>query len=229
MRSDFVANASHELRTPLAAVSGFIETLQGPAKDDAQARERFLGIMSEQARRMRRLIDDLLSLSRAEMKAHLRPEQSVDLREVLARVTTTLGPLAAASRVDLRQTVPDAPLTVRGEGDELAQVFSNLIENAIKYGGEDKAVTLVCGTVPGPDGRALPSVTVTDEGPGIPPEHLPRLTERFYRVDVASSRSKQGTGLGLAIVKHILTRHRARLTIASPPGAGATFIVTFDE
>jgi two-component system phosphate regulon sensor histidine kinase PhoR len=223
MRADFVANASHEMRTPLAAVSGFIETLQGPAKDDAVARERFLAIMSDQARRMRRLIDDLLSLSRIEMRAHLRPSETVDLAEILGRVASSLAPIARDSDVTIDLDLKEPPLKVRGDADELAQVFSNLIENAIKYGGSGKTVT-VRATRPEPSAIC---VSVIDQGPGIAAEHLPRLTERFYRVDVATSRSKQGTGLGLAIVKHIVTRHRARLAIASTLGEGATFAVTF--
>jgi two-component system phosphate regulon sensor histidine kinase PhoR len=221
MRADFVANASHELRTPLAAVSGFIETLQGPARDDPAARERFLAIMSDQARRMRRLIDDLLSLSRIEMRAHLRPADTVDLAEILPRVVSALAPIAGDVSLDLDVAGP--PLPLRGDADELAQVFSNLIENAIKYGGAGKTVTVRAGRA----AAGAIVVSVADQGPGIAAEHLPRLTERFYRADIASSRAKQGTGLGLAIVKHILARHRARLSIASPPGEGATFTVTF--
>lgn len=223
MRADFVANASHEMRTPLAAVSGFIETLQGPAKDDPVARERFLAIMSDQARRMRRLIDDLLSLSRIEMRAHLRPSETIDLVEIVQRVASSLAPIARDADVALDLDLADTPLKVRGDADELAQVFSNLIENAIKYGGTGKTVTVRAQR--GEAGAV--AVSVADQGPGIAAEHLPRLTERFYRVDVATSRSKQGTGLGLAIVKHIVTRHRARLAIASTPGEGATFTVTF--
>jgi two-component system phosphate regulon sensor histidine kinase PhoR len=212
------------MRTPLAAVSGFIETLQGPARDDPAARERFLAIMGDQTRRMRRLIDDLLSLSRVEMRAHVRPSETVDLAEIVARVVTALAPIARDQDVTLVLEGADAPLRLRGDADELAQVFSNLVENAIKYGGPGKTVTVRATQADGPE--APISVAVADEGPGIAAEHLPRLTERFYRVDVASSRSKQGTGLGLAIVKHIVTRHRGKLTITSSPGAGATFTVT---
>jgi two-component system phosphate regulon sensor histidine kinase PhoR len=229
MRSDFVANASHELRTPLAAVSGFIETLQGPAREDPVARDRFLAIMSEQARRMRRLIDDLLSLSRIEMKAHMRPTELVDVGEILRRVGAALAPLMADAHVVLDLDIAEGPLSVRGEGDELAQVLSNLIENAVKYGGDDKTVTARVMRIEDGDGCGLIEVSVSDQGPGIAPEHVPRLTERFYRVDVASSRAKQGTGLGLAIVKHIVTRHRGRLAISSRPGEGATFSVTLPE
>ncbi|MEJ1157102.1 ATP-binding protein [Prosthecomicrobium sp. N25] len=229
MRVDFVANASHELRTPLAALSGFIETLQGPARNDPAARERFLAVMAEQARRMRRLIDDLLSLSRIEMKAHVRPDTPVDLGELVRHVGDSLGPLAAETGVTLAFDGLDRPMPTLGDRDELVQVFSNLIENAIKYGGSGKTVE-VRGGREGPAGDEPPvwTVAVADHGPGIAPEHLPRLTERFYRADIVSSREKQGTGLGLAIVKHILARHRGRLGIASVLGQGATFTVRLE-
>jgi two-component system phosphate regulon sensor histidine kinase PhoR len=226
MRADFVANASHELRTPLASLSGFIETLQGPARNDPAARERFLAVMVEQARRMTRLIDDLLSLSRVEMKAHLRPNTPVDLTEVVRSVADVLAPLATDSKVSVSLEGLDAPMPVLGDRDELVQVFANLIENAIKYGGSGGAVEVraVREADPGPAW----AVSVVDHGPGIAAEHLPRLTERFYRADVATSREKQGTGLGLAIAKHILARHRARLDIRSRLGEGATFTVRID-
>jgi len=221
MRVDFIANASHELRTPLAALAGFIETLQGPARDDPEARARFLDIMRGQAQRMSRLVDDLLSLSRIELNAHIRPSERVDLATVVAGVADSLTPLAAGSGVEIEVARPDGPVPVAGDRDELAQVFQNLIENAIKYGasGGRIEVTVEAG------GHDDVSVAVRDHGPGIAAEHLPRLTERFYRVDVASSREKGGTGLGLAIVKHILNRHRGTLHVASTPGEGATFMV----
>lgn len=226
MRVDFVANASHELRTPLASLTGFIETLQGPAKNDTNAREKFLAIMGQQAARMRRLIDDLLSLSRIEMKAHKRPDTIVDLSEILADVCAALGPLADENDVEIVEHFPEEPIPVRGDRDELVQVFSNLIENAIKYGSSGGRIE-VCAA---PDLTSAGSwaVSVRDFGPGIAEEHLPRLTERFYRADIASSREKQGTGLGLAIVKHILTRHQARLGIESTVGVGATFTVRIE-
>ncbi|WP_037066640.1 phosphate regulon sensor histidine kinase PhoR [Allorhizobium undicola] len=222
MRSDFVANASHELRTPLASLRGFIETLLGPARNDARAQERFLNIMLEQATRMSRLVDDLLSLSRLELKAHLAPAQKVELAPVLTHVRDSLAPLAGELDVDVRLHLPDGPVEVVGERDELIQVFENLIENACKYGQEGKLVDV---TLRRRDG--VVEVAVTDKGPGIAPEHVPRLTERFYRVSVADSRSKKGTGLGLAIVKHILTRHRARLIVRSDVGQGTEFTVRF--
>ncbi|MTI18758.1 two-component sensor histidine kinase [Rhodobacteraceae bacterium RKSG542] len=223
MRADFVANASHELRTPLASLTGFIETLQGPAKNDEVARERFLAIMLEQAERMRRLIDDLLSLSRIEMKVHVLPETIVDLRDVLKHSVDSLAPIAKELEVDVSIEVPDAPVVVRGEKDELIQVVHNLAENALKYGGSGGKVDLKIERVSGSQDVPEWLLSVKDYGPGIPPEHLPRLTERFYRVDTQTSRQMKGTGLGLAIVKHILTRHRARLEIDSHLGEGATF------
>ncbi|SHG74961.1 two-component system, OmpR family, phosphate regulon sensor histidine kinase PhoR [Kaistia soli DSM 19436] len=223
VRVDFVANASHELRTPLASLAGFIETLQGPARDDAVARERFLGIMHEQATRMSRLIDDLLSLSRVEMKAHMRPEAPVDLAAVLRGVVDAMEPLAREQQVAIESRLPDAPMVIAGDRDELVQVFQNLVENACKYGRSGGRV--VVELEPGDAGEG-PRATVKDFGPGIAAEHLPRLTERFYRADEAAS-STRGTGLGLAIVKHILNRHRARLVIESQPGEGAAFIVEF--
>ncbi len=223
MRSDFVANASHELRTPLASLRGFIETMQGPARNDEKAREKFLGIMLEQATRMSRLVDDLLSLSRLELKAHLAPDQTVDLVPLIGHVRDSLAPLAAELDITLTVHLPEGKVEVVGDRDELVQVFENLIENACKYGQEGKTVDV---TVLNEPGKPV-EVRVRDNGPGIPSEHVPRLTERFYRVSVADSRSKKGTGLGLAIVKHILTRHRARLLVRSEIGKGTEFTVRF--
>lgn len=220
MRVDFIANASHELRTPLASLSGFIETLQGPARNDPQARERFLKIMAAQARRMSRLIEDLLSLSRIELNAHMRPEAEVDLVAVVGHVRDTLAPLARERDVDVAFETPGRPIMVRGDRDELIRVFENLVENALKYGGLGGRIEIRLA-LEGSDAVA----SVRDFGPGIAPEHLPRLTERFYRVDTAHSREQGGTGLGLAIVKHIVARHRGRLGIESVPGDGATFTV----
>jgi two-component system phosphate regulon sensor histidine kinase PhoR len=222
MRADFVANASHELRTPLASLSGFIETLQGPARNDTAARERFLDIMKAQANRMARLIDDLLSLSRIELKAHVQPEHQVDLAPIVRQVADGLQTLARDRGVDVKIALPPEALLVRGDRDELIRVFENLVENALKYGAAGKRVDIALGREAG-DSEA--TVAVRDYGPGIAREHLPRLTERFYRVDVTESRAQGGTGLGLALVKHILHRHRGRLTIDSAPGKGATFTV----
>lgn len=218
MRVDFIANASHELRTPLASVLGFIETLQGPAKEDATARERFLAIMQTQAQRMARLIDDLLSLSRVELREHQTPSDLLDLSVLAQQMADGLKPLAAERGVTLELTLPGHPVPLCGDRDELLRAIENLVENAIKYGASG--------------GRVLIAVTqstldavlaVQDFGPGIAPEHLPRLTERFYRADVAESRDKGGTGLGLALVKHIAAHHRGRLQIESQKGQGATF------
>ena len=223
MRADFVANASHELRTPLASLSGFIDTLLGPARDDAAARERFLGIMQVQANRMARLIDDLLSLSRIELNAHLRPDKELDLVTVLRQVADGLQTLARDREVEVKLTAPAGPLMVPGDRDELIRVFENLVENALKYAASGRRVDIGLATGEGADGGREARAAVRDYGPGIAPEHLPRLTERFYRVDVSESRAQGGTGLGLALVKHILNRHGGRLTIDSVPGRGATF------
>jgi two-component system phosphate regulon sensor histidine kinase PhoR len=224
MRVDFIANASHELRTPLASLSGFIDTLQGPARADTAAREKFLGIMRAQASRMARLIDDLLSLSRIELKAHVRPETPVDLVLLLRQVADGLQPIAGERGVAIAFGPPPGPVTVAGDRDELVRAFENLVENALKYGAIGGRVDLAMVREPGPQGDEV-AVSVKDYGPGIAPEHLPRLTERFYRADVAESRAQGGTGLGLALVKHILQRHRGRLGIDSTLGAGATFTV----
>src|SRR6266851_1113005 len=223
MRADFVANASHELRTPLASLSGFIDTLLGPAREDPAARERYLGIMQVQANRMARLIDDLLSLSRIELNAHLRPDKALDLAAVLRQVADGLQTLARDREVEVKLTAPAGPLMVPGDRDELIRVFENLVENALKYAASGRRVDIGLAASHGPDGAPEARVAVRDYGPGIAPEHLPRLTERFYRVDVSESRAQGGTGLGLALVKHILNRHGGRLTIDSLPGQGATF------
>jgi len=224
MRADFVANASHELRTPLAALLGFIETLQGSAREDSKARARFLAIMQEQARRMARLIDDLLSLSRIELNAHRRPDTPVDLAPIVRQVADGLETLARDRGVTVNIDNANA-MTVLGDHDELVRVFENLVENALKYGAAGRRVDIKLGQGSSAEGEPEAQVSVRDYGPGIAPEHLPRLTERFYRVDVTESRAQGGTGLGLALVKHILNRHRGRLTIESAPGAGAVFTV----
>jgi two-component system, OmpR family, phosphate regulon sensor histidine kinase PhoR len=224
MRADFIANASHELRTPLASLKGYVETLQGSAKDDAKARERFLKTMAEQAERMSRLVDDLLSLSRVEMREYLPLIDEVALGPLLAEVTQMIEPLAEQADIRLTIAQGDDDALVRGDRDELTQVFQNLLQNAIKYGrpGGKVELHLARERIGPPRYR----IDVIDDGPGIAPEHLPRLTERFYRVSAAASREKGGTGLGLAIVKHILNRHRGELVIASELGRGSTFSVT---
>ena len=226
MRADFVANASHELRTPLASLKGYVETLQGSAKDDADARVRFLKIMEEQAERMSRLVDDLLSLSRVEMREHLPLSDHVDLSQVLSEVAQTMEPLATRAGTALSLACDEGEAMVRGDSDELTQVFQNLVQNGIKYGQSGGKVEIRLRRQPAEFGRPGGfRVDVIDDGPGIPAQHLPRLTERFYRVSAAASREKGGTGLGLAIVKHILNRHRGELLISSTLGKGSTFSV----
>ena len=232
LRRDFVANVSHELKTPLTALMGYIETLRGPAREDAAARERFLGVMEGEARRMSRLVSDLLSLSRVEGEARVRPRGICDLADAARAAARTLrardgegegGGEGGGDRIALRTLA--AP--VRGDLDQLTQVASNLIENALKYGSKDGTVRVEVGEagagalILGPARR----LTVADEGAGIAAHHLPRLTERFYRVDSHRSRVEGGTGLGLAIVKHIVARHRGRMRIESAPGRGTSVIV----
>lgn len=230
MRADFIANASHELRTPLAAVRGFIETLQGPARRDDNARDRFLSIMSDQAMRMTRLIDDLLLLSRVEERANIEPLGTVELNETLAHVVEVLRPLADAKSVSIDLQKFPGRATVIGDRDELVQVFVNLIENAIKYGYNGMTVSVQTTALPANGGTPdAYKVLVIDNGPGIAPEHLPRLTERFYRVSPKLSREIGGTGLGLAIVKHVLNRHHGKLDISSKIAAGSTFSVTLNS
>ena len=220
MRADFVANASHELRTPLAAVTGFIETLRGHAKDDAVAREQFLEIMATETARMRRLINDLLSLTRIEMNEHVKPEGRVGVESVVRQAAAALKPLAAQDGITVTVEAEAGVCDVMGDQDELVQLFQNLIHNAIKYGRENGKVQVQIGQA---DGQVL--AAVRDEGEGIAPSVIPRLTERFYRVDVKRSRERGGTGLGLAIVKHIVNRHQGRLSIESKLGEGSTFTV----
>ncbi len=228
MRADFVANASHELRTPLTSLIGFIETLRGPAADDRPAQVRFLGIMAEQAARMNRLIDDLLSLSRIELTEHQAPAGAVDLAALLRRTAAAFEPPVASRRIRFEVAIDPALPAVAGDADQLAQVLHNLLDNAVKYGRVGGRVSLEAG--PAPAAPRLPPqpgvlIAVADDGPGIPRPHIPRLTERFYRVDTARSRAAGGTGLGLAIVKHIVNRHRGLLLIESHEGKGARFEV----
>jgi len=231
MRRDFVANVSHELRSPLTAVLGFIETLRGPARDDATARDRFLSIMEEQALRMNRLVGDLLSLSRVESEEKVRPSDDVDLTDVMNSVMASLRPQAEEQGSPLELEVEPGDYVIRGDRDQLTQVFTNLAENALKYGGEGRPVTMTLSTGEGRGSLRGPVVRaeVIDRGEGIDPLHLPRLTERFYRVDSHRSREMGGTGLGLAIVKHIVNRHRGRLRIVSENGVGSTFSVVLPK
>lgn len=227
MRSEFVANVSHELRSPLTALAGFVETLSGPAKDDADARHRFLGLMEKEAARMKRLIDDLLSLSKLQSKERIRPSGHVDVHVLMQRVIATLTPISEQEQKNIDFKNNSKITTVLGDEDELIQIFHNIIENAIKYGALDTEVSIEISDVDrmaGIDGKVL-AVSVSDQGGGITAEDIPRLTERFYRADKSRSRIKGGTGLGLAIVKHILNRHRGRLYIESEVGVGSTFTI----
>ncbi len=249
MRVDFLANASHELRTPLASLSGFIETLRGHAKDDEQARETFLGIMQAQAERMRRLIDDLMSLSRIELNEHIAPEGRLDLSLAVTDVLDALVPLINEKSIAVRNEMPPRGVAdIEGDRDQILQVIQNLIENAVKYSGNGGAMEIVVSapvaddqgspprdpaaarfTLLAPDrprGRRFALLRVTDHGPGIPRDRLPRLTERFYRVEGQKSGGlRPGTGLGLAIVKHIVNRHRGGMAVESAEGQGASFTV----
>ncbi len=230
MRVDFVANASHELRTPLATLSGFIETLQGPAAEDEPARRRFLDIMAHEAGRMSRLIDDLLSLSRIELDKHVRPSAVLQLQGVIADVGKTLAMrLDADERVLVIDEAPVLPAVI-GDRDQILQVLHNLISNALKYGHSGTPITVTAVPVPGIGNQpAMVRLTVSDVSEGIAQEHLPRLTERFYRIDSQRSRRMGGTGLGLAIVKHIVERHRGRLEIESRPGEGTRVSFTLPQ
>ena len=242
MRADFLANASHELRTPLASLAGFIEVLQGHAKDDAVARERFLGIMSAQAWRMSRLIDDLLSLSRIEMNEHVPPSGVVDLRQAALDLLSSHAPLLAQRRLKIVPVLPDEPVLAPGDRDQVAQVLQNLGDNALKYSPDEGVIELTVAVPADLDAPARPGlvrlpllmpdeiggaryamVRVSDQGPGIPRQHLPRLSERFYRVEGG----RAGTGLGLAIVKHIVNRHRGAIIVESAEGVGTSFSVYF--
>lgn len=228
MRADFVANVSHELRSPLSALLGFIETLKGPARNDEAARSRFLDIMQAEATRMTHLIDDLLSLSRVEINEHVQPRGRTEVVPILRSIAVAVANRAGgqAARIEV-EAAPEVPL-VTGDADELRQVFQNLVDNAVKYGRAGAPVRVSVRPVPRVPqvGGAGVAIAVADQGDGIPAEEIPRLTERFYRVDKGRSRSVGGTGLGLAIVKHIVSRHRGHLQIDSTPGVGSTFTVT---
>jgi two-component system, OmpR family, phosphate regulon sensor histidine kinase PhoR len=228
LRSDFIANASHEIKTPLASLLGFIETLQGAARHDEGARDRFLTIMAKQAERMARLIDNLMSLSRVEMRAHLKPQDTVLIGELVEQACDALEPMAAEGNIKVTVTSDIGMATVRGDRDELLQVFINLLHNAIKYGRTGGLVHVaVCRRRDA--SKNMVEISIEDDGPGIATQHLPRLTERFYRVQTSAALEKGGTGLGLAIVKHVVNRHRGELRILSEVGAGSTFTVVLEE
>lgn len=224
MRRDFVANVSHELRTPLTSVLGFIETLRGAARDDPTARERFLAIMQTEAERMVRLVRDLLQLSKVEAQERQRPTERHDIARLVLAAVHTLRPYAEANSVRLTLSGLDKPVEIFSDPDQITQVATNLVENAIKYGGQGKEVSVALTREDSPRGPKL-RLSVRDQGEGIDSFHLPRLAERFYRVDGHRSRDKGGTGLGLAIVKHIAHRHRGRLLIDSVVGQGSTFSI----
>ena len=223
MRHDFVANVSHELRSPLTALSGFVETLQGNAANNKEARERFLGMMSNEADRMARLIGDLLSLSKLQASERVAPTEQVDLFKILSSVSSSLSGLAERNLIKLKLNFSNFMPLVTGDADELTQVFQNLIENAIKYSGNGSVVSV--SFKPPKEGESHLCISIEDTGEGIDPAQIPRLTERFYRVDKGRSRAQGGTGLGLAIVKHILIRHRGWLKISSQLGKGSVFAV----
>lgn len=226
-RADFVANASHELRSPLSALIGFIETLRGPASDDADARERFLAIMHDEALRMARLVEDLMSLSRVEINEHVRPRGRADIGRILSGVADALLVRAEGRGMAFDIRFPDDLPDVAGDADQLTQVFHNLVDNAIKYGRAETTIDIAAQPVdrlPGSDVGGV-AVSVADKGEGVASIHLPRLTERFYRIDEGRSRRLGGTGLGLAIVKHIVSRHRGQIKINSQEGIGTTFTV----
>jgi two-component system phosphate regulon sensor histidine kinase PhoR len=218
IRVDFVANASHELRTPLASLLGYVETLEDGAGDDPEVRARFLKIMHGEARRMQRLIDDLISLSRIEAEKYRAPDNPVALDELIDEVCLELSgaPRAADVVTEIAEVQP-----VRGDASQLSQLLHNIIGNAMKYGREGTPILVSLAA----EGDSMVRLSVTDQGDGIAPEHLPRLTERFYRVDAGRSRTIGGTGLGLSIVKHITERHRGRFDIASTVGKGTTVTV----
>ncbi|MGH1413446.1 MAG: sensor histidine kinase [Pelagimonas sp.] len=227
MRRDFVANVSHELRTPLTALIGFIETLKGPARDDDVARQRFLDIMDDESKRMNRLVGDLLSLSRVEAEERVRPTEIMSPGDVIKTTAHSLNALAKESDVILKTDLPDHDVVMGGDRDQIRQVLTNLAENAIKYSGAGSVVTMsLTGPAYEPRLRSQAiRLIVSDTGQGIDVHHIPRLTERFYRVDSHRSREMGGTGLGLAIVKHIVNRHRGRLEVESAKGQGACFTV----
>ncbi len=231
MRRDFVANISHELRTPLTSLMGFIETLRGPARGDTDAQDRFLSIMEREAERMSRMVSDLLSLSRVEVDERVRPRDQVDISGVLRSVIATLEGKMSDADITVNATNLENAFIVQGDRDQLTQLFLNLIENAIKYGGTGKTIHVSLSTIARDQPLRQPAIKaeIRDEGAGIDPLHLPRLTERFYRVDDHRNRNQGGTGLGLAIVKHIVKRHRGRLEISSKQEVGSQFTVFFPQ
>ncbi len=228
MRSDFIANASHELRTPLTSIIGFIETIEGPAANDKKAREKFLKIMRAQADRMSKLVDDLLSLSRIELRQNIKPKSKVNLSNLLSLAVEELQNQAKSAQVEVILNLPKEPVIIKADEEELFEVFENLIDNAIKYGSDGNKVNVNLNKNP-LNNKFDYSVNVIDYGQGISAEHVPRLTERFYRVDAQNSRKKKGTGLGLAIVKHIINRHAGEMIITSRENIGTNVEVLLNK
>lgn len=232
MRADFATDAGHELRTPLSVLLGFIETLEGPAKDDPDALHQFLPVMRDQAQRMQHLIEDLLSLARIELNEHTPPSEDCNVGKIIGKVAKSLAMKADAKGMNIRVTCTLDDTEMVGEEKELTQVFVNLVENAIKYGHANSDVEVSISLAKNPPGALarfrhdrIMAVAIRDHSDGIAREHLPRLTERFYRVDTARSRAVGGTGLGLAIVKHLVQRHRGTMQIESEQGVGSVFTV----
>ena len=227
IRREFVANVSHELRSPLTAVLGFIETLKLRGSEDPEIRNRFLNIMQDEARRMSRLVRDLLSLSHVESEERLRPSGRIEVVGIVESVIDVFQGQAKEAGVTFDRTGLATPFGIHGDPDQIRQVFVNLLENAVKYGAAGGTIRVSATRVDldyiigGPAVR----IDVADNGDGFDPIHIPRLTERFYRIDQHRSRAMGGTGLGLAIVKHIVSRHRGRIKIGSTPGEGSRFSI----
>ena len=227
IRRDFVTNVSHELKTPLTSIIGFLETIQTTAKNDQKAQERFLSIMSDEANRMDRLVNDLMSLNQVESQERSKPTTKIELTELIKETVEKFLPVCKKTNNSVVFENLNEKLQIEGDLDQLQQVISNLIENALKYGGTEKEIKIKLHTpsfqpLLQKDGVVL---DVVDQGDGIPDEYIPRLTERFYRIDSHRSRQVGGTGLGLSIVKHIVHRHRGRLRIESKVGIGSTFSI----
>ncbi len=220
MRQNFAADLGHELRTPLTAISGILETCEG----DDGALAQFLPVMTSEVERMKRLVDDLLTLSRVEVNERRTPDQTVVLQSLIAAACAPLEILAGQRGVRIETVVPEAPIQFQGDADEIVRAIRNLVENAVRY-SDASGVVRVAGCVVAPvsdTGSAYISIVIMDKGPGVEAHHIPRLTERFYRVDDHRSRDVGGSGLGLAIVKHIVGHHRGKMTIESRVGEGST-------
>ena len=225
-KSDFVANVSHELKTPLVSIKGFLETISGHAKDDLEAQKKFIPIMLEQADRMESLIKDLLSLSRIELEEHIQPQDKVNLKEILSNVEDIHQ--KNLKSFEFKNNIKD-DFFIKGDHEKLIEVFSNIIDNSIKYSEKNKKIEINCGQGNGKVIGDSYTVSIKDNGIGIPTEQLPRITERFFRVDAAKSKKVGGTGLGMAIVKHIVNQHRGELEIKSEAQNGTEIKVHFSK